>query len=74
MQPTLRKLEAYPHLLKELPVMRRALDCISFAVQAEQEGYGHAVYQSRAFAGDDPVLLCLGDHLFRGRACRATAG
>jgi UTP--glucose-1-phosphate uridylyltransferase len=35
-------------------------------VQHEQEGYGHAVYQSRDFAAGEPVLLCLGDHLFRG--------
>ena len=39
---------------------------LRFAFQREQEGYGHAVYQSRAFAGGEPVLLCLGDHLFRG--------
>ena len=39
---------------------------LHFAFQREQEGYGHAVYQSRAFAGGEPVLLCLGDHLFRG--------
>jgi len=46
--------------------MRAALDRISFAVQEHQEGYGHAVYQSKAFAHGDPILLCLGDHLFRG--------
>lgn len=46
--------------------MRAALDRISFAVQEAQEGYGHAVYQSKAFADGEPVLLCLGDHLFRG--------
>jgi UTP--glucose-1-phosphate uridylyltransferase len=39
---------------------------VSFAVQHEQEGYGHAVYQSHTFANGEPVLLCLGDHLFRG--------
>lgn len=41
---------------------------VSFAVQEAQEGYGHAVYQARGFAGGEPVLLCLGDHLFRGDA------
>jgi UTP--glucose-1-phosphate uridylyltransferase len=39
---------------------------LSFAAQASQEGYGHAVYQSKLFAQGEPVLLCLGDHLFRG--------
>ena len=52
---------------REVANMRAALDCISFAVQDRQEGYGHAVYQSRAFAANEPILLCLGDHLFRGR-------
>jgi len=63
----LRRLEKYPALDREARAMPKLLDRISFAVQERQEGYGHAVYQSKAFAGGDPVLLCLGDHLFRGR-------
>lgn len=39
---------------------------ITYVTQQAQDGYGHAVYQSRAFAAGEPVLLCLGDHLFRG--------
>jgi UTP--glucose-1-phosphate uridylyltransferase len=35
-------------------------------VQHQQEGYGHAVYQTKDFAGGEMVLLGLGDHLFRG--------
>ncbi len=62
----LERLEKYPHLAQEAKRMQAALDRISFAVQVRQEGYGHAVYQSKAFAGGDPILLCLGDHLFRG--------
>ena len=62
----LERLEKYPHLAQEAERMRAALDRISFAVQEHQEGYGHAVYQSKAFAHGDPILLCLGDHLFRG--------
>ena len=62
-----KHIEKHPHLLAEADRMQAALDRICFAVQETQEGYGHAVYQSRAFAGSDPVLLCLGDHLFRGR-------
>jgi UTP--glucose-1-phosphate uridylyltransferase len=67
----LKSLEKYPHLVSEAEKMRSALDRIFFAIQAEQEGYGHAVYQSRSFSGGEPVLLCLGDHLFRGgkRSC-----
>ena len=47
--------------------MRDLAGRLSFAVQHEQEGYGHAVYQTREFAGAEMVLLCLGDHLFRGK-------
>lgn len=37
---------------------------ITYVVQEKQEGYGHAVYCSREFVGDDPFLLLLGDHVF----------
>lgn len=63
----LRRLEKYPALLREAEQMRDFARRVSFAVQTVQEGYGHAVFQTRAFAGGAPVLLCLGDHLFRGR-------
>ena len=62
-----KRLAKYPALAREAEEMRDAVECFSFAVQEEQEGYGHAVYQSKAFAAGDPVLLCLGDHLFRGK-------
>ena len=62
----LKRLEKYPAMVQEAERMCAALDRISFAVQECQEGYGHAVYQSKAFAMGDPILLCLGDHLFRG--------
>ena len=63
----LQRLEKYPALLAEARSMRELAGRLSFAVQREQEGYGHAVYQTREFAGEDMVLLCLGDHLFRGQ-------
>lgn len=62
----LKRLEKYPDLLREAEAMRSALERFSFAVQETQEGYGHAVYQGKAFANGEPILLCLGDHLFRG--------
>jgi UTP--glucose-1-phosphate uridylyltransferase len=64
----LKRLEKYPALLAEARQMRTLADRVSFAVQERQEGFGHAVYQTRRFAAGQPVLLCLGDHLFRGRA------
>lgn len=60
------RLDKYPALVAEARKMQLALERITFARQETQEGYGHAVYQSREFAAGDPVLLCLGDHLFRG--------
>ena len=40
------------------------LNKLSFAVQEEALGYGHAVCCARDFAGEDPFLLLLGDHLY----------
>ena len=37
---------------------------LTFVVQEAQEGYGHAVYQARAWVGDEPFLLTLGDHIY----------
>lgn len=62
----LKRLEKYPVLHTDALRMRDCLGRIHFAVQHTQEGYGHAVFQSRGFVGGEPFLLCLGDHLFRG--------
>jgi UTP--glucose-1-phosphate uridylyltransferase len=64
----LKRLNKYPALLSEANTMTQLAETVSFAVQHEQDGYGHAVYQTKKFAGDEMVLLCLGDHLFRGKA------
>ncbi|AMV36992.1 sugar phosphate nucleotidyltransferase [Planctomyces sp. SH-PL62] len=37
---------------------------LTFAVQDEPRGYGHAVWCARQFVGGDPFLLLLGDHLY----------
>ena len=63
----LKRLEKYPALLQEAAQMSRFAERVTFAVQREQEGYGHAVYQTKSFAGGEMVLLGLGDHLFRGK-------
>lgn len=62
----LKRLAKYPALLREAEQMRGFAKRVSFAVQHQQEGYGHAVFQTRGFAGGEMVLLGLGDHLFRG--------
>ena len=63
----LKRLEKYPALLREAEQMRKFAGRVTFAVQQQQEGYGHAVYQTKEFAGGEMVLLGLGDHLFRGK-------
>ncbi len=37
---------------------------LTFVVQEEPRGYGHAVWLAREFVGDDPFLLLLSDHLY----------
>jgi UTP--glucose-1-phosphate uridylyltransferase len=37
---------------------------LHFAEQHTPEGFGHAVYQAKAFVGSDPFLLLLGDHVY----------
>jgi UTP--glucose-1-phosphate uridylyltransferase len=63
----LKRLAKYPELLREAAQMKKFSERISFAVQREQEGYGHAVFQTKNFANGEMVLLGLGDHLFRGQ-------
>ena len=38
---------------------------ITYVVQKERLGFGHAVYQCRKFAQNEPVLLLLGDMVYR---------
>ncbi len=38
---------------------------VHFVLQTQQKGFGHAVYQARDFAGEEPTLLLLGDTIYR---------
>ena len=38
---------------------------LRYVYQEEKRGFGHAVYQAAEFAGNEPVLLMLGDTLYR---------
>ncbi len=38
---------------------------VTFIEQPEPLGFGHAVYCAREWVGDEPVLLLLGDHIYR---------
>lgn len=61
-------IEHYRKLPKELRecnvALQRIGQKITYLYQREQLGFGHAVYQAKEFAGDEPVLLLLGDHLY----------
>ena len=37
---------------------------ISYVVQDNQKGFGHAVYCAKDWVGDEPFLLMLGDHIY----------
>lgn len=40
---------------------------ITFVVQHEPHGFGHAVYQARQWVGDEPFALLVGDHVYLSR-------
>jgi UTP--glucose-1-phosphate uridylyltransferase len=46
---------------------------LSFAVQPEPDGYGHAVWCARPFVGGQSFLLLLGDHLYVSSDARRCA-
>ena len=39
-------------------------DRITYVTQETPEGFGHAVFQARDFAGGEPFVLLLGDHVY----------
>lgn len=54
-----------PKKLREINVAIQQLgQKITYIYQTEQLGFGHAVYQARDFAGEDAVLMLLGDHIY----------
>lgn len=50
---------------------RRILDIgrrVTFVIQQNQEGFGHAVYSVREAVSNEPFLLMLGDHIYRSNS------
>jgi len=37
---------------------------ITYVVQSTQQGFGHAVYHAREWAGSEPFILLVGDHIY----------
>jgi UTP-glucose-1-phosphate uridylyltransferase/mevalonate kinase len=46
---------------------------VSFVIQKNQHGFGHAVYTAREAIGNEPFLLMLGDHIYRSDSQRSCA-
>ncbi len=46
-------------------IIHRIGDKIEYVIQKEKRGFGHAVYQCRQFTDGKPVLLLLGDTIYR---------
>lgn len=45
--------------------IRKIFAKVQFVEQTEQKGFGHAVYQASTFANNEPVLLLLGDTIYK---------
>jgi len=46
---------------------------LTFIVQEETKGYGHAVWCAKPFVGQEPFLLLLGDHLYTSNVATSCA-
>ena len=61
-----RYIEKLPERVREYEkTISRIGGKLRFAVQKERRGFGHAVYQAKQFIGDEPVLLMLGDFIYK---------
>jgi UTP-glucose-1-phosphate uridylyltransferase/mevalonate kinase len=68
---TLNKLPA--QLREEAEKLKKMSSHITYIPQQEAKGFGHAVLMAEKFAGNEPFLLMLGDHLFRSSEDRSVA-
>ena len=61
-----------PVAMKEYEIrLRKLTEKLVFICQSEPLGFGHAVFQAEKFAGNEPVLLLLGDTVFESFESRA---
>ncbi|MGN0674743.1 MAG: sugar phosphate nucleotidyltransferase, partial [Oscillospiraceae bacterium] len=59
-------IEKLPHRVREYEKnIARIGRKIRYAVQEERRGFGHAVYQAKKYLDNEPVLLMLGDFVYR---------
>lgn len=55
--------ERRPAMQQAFEAVRRVAERITLIPQAELHGLGHAIWCAREFAGGEPVLVALGDHI-----------
>lgn len=58
------RLSELPWAIEESKRLSELSSRISYVIQKEQKGFGHAVYCARDWVGDEPFLLLLGDHVY----------
>jgi UTP--glucose-1-phosphate uridylyltransferase len=59
-----QRLSKSPEMVKQSERLLDLSHRISYVVQDEQKGFGHAVYCARDWVGHEPFLLMLGDHIY----------
>ena len=53
-----------PELAEQADRLTEIGERLQFAIQAEPQGFGHAIYCAKDFAAGAPVMILLGDHLY----------
>ncbi|MDE0314810.1 MAG: sugar phosphate nucleotidyltransferase [Candidatus Poribacteria bacterium] len=53
-----------PELAVQADRLNEIGERLQFAIQAEPQGFGHAIYCAKDFAAGEPVMILLGDHLY----------
>jgi len=59
-----KRLAERPWAVEESKRVSKLSNRISYIIQKEQEGFGHAVYCVRDWVSNEPFLLMLGDHVY----------
>jgi len=59
-----KRLAERPWAVEESKWVAELSKRLSYIIQKEQEGFGHAVYCANDWVGDEPFLLMLGDHVY----------
>ncbi len=67
--------EKLPYFLRrETQKLRDIGARITYILQEESRGFGHAVLLAEKWVGGEPFLVMLGDHIFRSQQSRCVAG